>query len=114
MRGLVYNNGKQAGTIEKNTAGNYLFRYEDDYFHNRATPPISLSLPKSQQEYRSDILFPFFYGLLSEGVNKDIQCNQYKIDEHDDFTRLLTTARYDTIGAITVQPYDDEMPGMLH
>jgi serine/threonine-protein kinase HipA len=48
-------------------------------------------------------LFPFFYGILSEGVNKDIQCRLLKIDEQDDFTRLLETAGEDTIGAITIK-----------
>lgn len=113
MKGLVYNNGVLAGTIEKDADGNYIFRYQDDYCSNNVHPSISLTLPKTQKEYRSDKLFPFFYGLLSEGVNKDIQCGLYKIDENDDFTRLLLTARYDTIGAITVQPEDDEMFRML-
>ncbi len=114
MKGIVYNNSIVAGTLEKDGDGNYLFRYEDDYFKNPAYPPISLTLPKTQHEYFSEIMFPFFYGLLSEGVNKDIQCRLYKIDEHDDFTRLLLTARYDTIGAITVQPEDDEMFRLLY
>lgn len=34
----------------------------------------------------------FFFGLLSEGINKDIQCRLLKIDEDDDFTRLIQTA----------------------
>jgi len=114
MRGIVYNNGVVAGIIEKDEKGNYLFRYNEDYFKNSSQPPISLTLPKTQQEYYSDKLFPFFYGLLSEGVNKDIQCRLYKIDEEDDFTRLLLTARYDTIGAITVKPEDDEMFRLLY
>ena len=59
-------------------------------------------------------LFPFFYGLLSEGINKDIQCRLYKIDENDDFTRLLLTAREDTIGSITVKAEDDAMFRMLY
>lgn len=114
MKGIVYNNGTVAGTIEKDGNGGYVFRYGDEYFGNRAYPPISLTLPKTQQEYRSDKMFPFFYELLSEGINKDIQCRLYKIDEQDVFTRLLLTARYDTIGAITVKPEDDEMFRMLY
>lgn len=114
MKGIVYNNGVAAGIIEKDEKGNYLFRYSEDYFKNRAQPPISLTLPKTQQEHCSDKLFPFFYGLLSEGINKDIQCRLYKIDEEDDFTRLLLTARYDTIGAITVKPEDDDLFRLLY
>lgn len=104
MRGLVYNNNELAGYLEKKTQGHYIFQYEQAYFLNEEKEPISLSLPKSQREYVSETLFAFFYGLLSEGVNRDIQCNAYKIDEEDHFTRLLLTAGDDTIGAITVKP----------
>ena len=114
MRGIVYNNEVVAGTIEKDEKRNYLFRYNEDYFKDSAHPPISITMPKTQQEYRSDKLFSFFYGLLSEGINKDIQCRLYKLDEADDFTRLLLTAGYDTIGAITIKPEDDEMFRLLY
>ena len=102
QRGLVYNNGELAGFIEK-LDGKYIFRYDEGYFINSNKPAISLSLPKEKQEYKSDVLFPFFYGLLSEGVNKELQCNVLKIDEADDFTRLLKTTAIDTIGAITIK-----------
>lgn len=103
MKGIVYNNEIRAGILEREENGDYLFHYDDAYFTNRACPSVSLTLPKSQQGYRSDKMFPFFYGLLAEGVNKDIQCRLYKIDEQDDFTRLLLTAGHNTIGAITVK-----------
>jgi serine/threonine-protein kinase HipA len=114
MKGLVYNNGLLAGSIEKALNGEYSFQYEDAYFQNNQLPPVSLTLPKTQKEYKSEKLFPFFYGLLSEGVNKDIQCRLYKIDEQDSFTRLLLTAGNDTIGAITVKPEEDELFRMLY
>jgi len=114
MKGLVYNNGLLAGTLEKNESRKYIFRYNDDYFADTQKPAISLTLPKTQQEYQAEKLFPFFYGLLSEGINKDIQCRLYKMDENDDFTRLLLTARYNTIGSVTVKPEDDELFGMLY
>jgi HipA-like protein len=50
----------------------------------------------------------FFSGLLSEGINKDIQCRLLKIDESDDFTRLIKTAGEDTIGAITVKEISEK------
>lgn len=114
MKGLVYNNCLSAGTIEKDENGNYLFQYNDDYFKDIQKPSISLTLPKTQKEHRSEKMFPFFFGLLSEGINKDIQCSLYKIDENDDFTRLLLTAGNDTIGSITVKPEDDELFRMLY
>lgn len=102
-KGGVYINGVLAGILDKVDGGTYTFTYEDGYFANEAMPAISLTLPKTRQEYESRSLFPFFYGLLAEGVNKDIQCRLLRIDEEDDFTRLLKTAGADTIGAVTVK-----------
>lgn len=112
MRGLVYNNNILAGYLEQTDDG-YVFTYDDVYFSDNTQPPISLTFPKAQQQYYAEKMFSFFYGLLSEGVNKDIQCRLYKIDENDEFKRLLLTTSNDTIGAITVKPEDDEMLRML-
>src|SRR5688572_15795576 len=102
-KGQVFNNGEAAGIPEKKAPDHYVFSYIDDYFANPAKPAISLSFPKRQQVYEARALFPFFYGMLAEGINKDIQCRLLKIDEEDDFTRLIKTAGEDTIGAITVK-----------
>jgi serine/threonine-protein kinase HipA len=99
----IYNNGMLAGYLEKKGPAEYSFTYENTYLLNPTLPAISLTLPKTQQVYQSKTLFPFFAGLLAEGINKDIQCRLLKIDEQDDFTRLLKTAGEDTIGAITVK-----------
>jgi serine/threonine-protein kinase HipA len=109
MKGAVYNNGVLAGYLEKAMDGRYIFTYEDKYFAEKENPPISLTLPKNNKQHESVQLFPFFYGILSEGVNKDIQCRLLKIDEQDDFTRLLETAGEDTIGAITVKKITHEL-----
>jgi len=99
----IYNNGVLAGYLEKRGSEEYLFTYENNYWLDTSLPSISLTLPKTQQTWQSSALFPFFAGLLAEGINKDIQCRLLKIDERDDFTRLLKTAGEDTIGAITVK-----------
>jgi len=99
----VYNNGVLAGYLEKRGPEEYLFTYENNYWLDTSLPSVSLTLPKTQQTWQSFAMFPFFAGLLAEGINKDIQCRLLKIDERDDFTRLLKTAGEDTIGAITVK-----------
>lgn len=99
----VYNNGLLAGYLEKRAPDDYLFSYAENYLADPVHPSISLTLPRSQPLHQSTVLFPFFAGLLAEGINKDIQCRLLKIDEEDDFTRLVKTAGEDTIGAITVQ-----------
>ena len=49
------------------------------------------------------MLFPFFYNMLPEGSNKQNICFELRIDPKDYFGLLLTTAKYDTIGAIQVK-----------
>jgi serine/threonine-protein kinase HipA len=99
----IYNNGVLAGTLEKTDDREYIFQYDQYYFKDINQYAISLSLPKKQQEYHSKTLFAFFYGLLSEGVNRQTQGRLLRIDETDHFSILLSTATADTIGSITVK-----------
>ena len=100
----VNRNGILAGILTEENQKSYLFRYDDAYFNNTDQAPISLTMPKTQQEYRSEYLFPCFFNMLSEGVNRKLQSYQLRIDEDDHFGLLMATAQYDTIGAITVRP----------
>ncbi len=100
----IYRNRELAGILTEQNAKSYSFRYTDSYYADPTKPAISLTLPKSQQEYQADHLFPFFFNMLSEGVNRKLQSRSLKIDEEDDFGLLAATARFDTIGAITVKP----------
>ena len=98
---IVYYNDIVAGYLSKGN-GKYIFRYDENYLLEKY-PPISISFPKRPQLYESEKLFAFFYGLLAEGDNKEIQCKMLKIDENDHFTRLIKTAGENTIGAVTVR-----------
>ncbi|MDZ4682792.1 MAG: HipA N-terminal domain-containing protein [Saprospiraceae bacterium] len=100
----IYRNGILAGMLTEENRQHYVFRYEDNYFNDVRKPAISLTLPKSQKEYASECLFPFFFNMLSEGVNRKLQSKQLRIDEEDNFGLLMATAQYDTIGAVTVKP----------
>jgi len=104
----VYRKGVLAGTLIQENRNSYVFVYDDLYFNNPAQASISLTLPKSKKEYHCKNLFPFFFNMLSEGINKQLQCKQLKIDEKDYFALLITTAQSDTIGAITVSPVKEE------
>ncbi|HRE52052.1 MAG TPA: HipA N-terminal domain-containing protein [Flavitalea sp.] len=105
MRSIeVYRNGVLAGILTEDDDNQYTFRYADKYFADPSAPAVSLTLPKTSQEYKAAHLFSFFYNMLSEGVNRKLQCHMLRIDEEDDFGLLAATARYDTIGAITVKP----------
>jgi serine/threonine-protein kinase HipA len=109
MRAMkIYRNGILSGLLSEENRNSYVFRYDDDYYNDNSKAAISLSLPKTQQIYRSEYLFPFFFNMLSEGVNRKIQSTQLKIDEEDNFGLLMATAQYDTIGPITVKPIKTE------
>jgi len=100
----IYRNGILAGILTEENRQQYVFTYDDRYFNDSSKSAISMTLPKSQKEYRSKFLFPFFFNMLSEGVNRKLQSTQLRIDEEDNFGLLGATAQYDTIGAITVKP----------
>jgi HipA-like protein len=105
MRELaIFRNGIQAGKLIEENRTHFVFRYDDLYYLDSEQPAISLTLPKTQQEYSSETLFPFFFNLLSEGVNRKLQCLLMRIDENDHFGLLAATAQCDTIGAVTVKP----------
>lgn len=100
--GTVYYRNIPAGTLTKDAEG-YTFCYRHEYLLDPAMPDISATLPKTQPEYRSRFLFPFFFGLLAEGAQKERQCRELHIDENDHFTRLLETSGYGAIGAVYVK-----------
>jgi len=100
----VYRNNNLAGILTETNQRNFVFKYTNSYFNDIQKPAISLTLPKTQQEYHSTILFPFFFNMLSEGVNKKTQSLQLKIDENDYFGLLMATAQFDTIGAVSIKP----------
>jgi HipA-like protein len=100
----VYRNGILAGTLIEKNRNSYIFRYDQAYFIDKEQPAISLTISKRKQQYHSRYLFPFFFNMLSEGMNRKLQSIQLKIDKKDSFGLLLATARFDTIGAITIKP----------
>lgn len=99
--GKVYCQGRLAGRIEERPEG-YRFVYETAYLATTDAVQVSLTLPLRPEPYESEELFPFFYGLLAEGILKDTQCRTLKLDPGDHFGRLLKTAGSDTIGDVTV------------
>lgn len=97
-----------AGLLTQLDDGSFIFRYHNQWFESNDKPSISLTLPKSQQEYQSEYLFPFFYNMLPEGTNKQHICFELRIATKDHFGLLLTTAKHDTIGAIQIKEIDQK------
>ena len=100
--------GREAGLLTQSDDGSFTFRYTEAWYHASDTPAISLTLPRQQQEYRSEYLFACFYNMLPEGTNKEVVCYELRIDPKDHFGLLMHTARYDSIGAITIQEIKED------
>ena len=96
----VYVHDKEAGILQETDSREYVFTYSADY----NSDPVCLAMPVRKEPYKSESLFPFFFNMLSEGSNRQIQSMLLHIDENDDFGIMLATAQYDTIGAVTIQP----------
>lgn len=102
MAANVYFDGYLAGTLWRDEAGLFHFKYAP-LFLAADTPPVSARLPKRADTFTADKLFPFFFNMLSEGSNRKLQERIYKIEPWDHFSLLLKTAHTDTIGAVTVK-----------
>jgi serine/threonine-protein kinase HipA len=97
---------EEAGVITQHDDGSFTFSYNDTWVADNNKPGISLTLPKTVEEFHSKFLFPFFYNMLPEGSNKQVVCRFNKIDQSDYFGLLMTTAKYDSIGAVRVIKID--------
>jgi serine/threonine-protein kinase HipA len=98
----IFYNDIRAGILTKTSSG-FEFRYYSDYLESDSPRPISLSMPLSNEVYRSKELFAFFEGLLPEGWLMSQTSSVLKIDPSDKFNILLHVGK-DTVGAITIIP----------
>lgn len=99
---------ENAGVLKQLDNGSFVFSYHDEWYQATDKPAISLTLPKIQQEYKSETLFPFFYNMLPEGYNKQTICFELRIDTNDYFGLLLTVAKHDTIGAVQIKKIENK------
>jgi len=96
---LIYRNKLLAGTLIEDENG-YAFKYDTTYLQNKNLP-VSLTLPLAEKPYLSNVLFPFFDGLIPEGWLLDIAQQNWKLNERDRFGLLLACCQ-DAIGAVSV------------
>jgi serine/threonine-protein kinase HipA len=95
-----------AGILTEDENG-YHFVYEPSYLESAFAEPVSLSLPLSGNKFSSNVLFPFFDGLIPEGWLLEIAERNWKINPRDRMGILLATCR-DCIGAVSVESFETE------
>jgi len=100
-RAKIYYDTTLAGRLVENEDG-FLFQYDEDYLNLPSPRPVSMTLPLQQEAYTSQVLFPFFDGLIPEGWLLDIARENWKINERDRMALLLACCK-DCIGNIRVE-----------
>lgn len=96
-----------AGWLVKDAQG-YRFTYDDAYLSRPDVRPVSLTLPIRKEAYSSNVLFPFFDGLIPEGWLLDIAQRNWKLDPRDRMGLLLACCR-DCIGNVGVEEVKEEV-----
>ena len=104
-QGNVYFKNVLAGIIREDENG-YMFRYDTDYLQRKDAHPISLTLPLRKEPYVSQILFPFFDGLIPEGWLLNVAQENWKLNPRDRMGLLLACCK-ECIGAVSVQKEDE-------
>ncbi len=102
----IYFAGTRAGRLVEDASG-YLFAYDEAYLSSTEPVAISKTLPCRSEPYHSNVLFPFFDGLIPEGWLLAHVENVWKVNQRDRMGLLLVSCR-ETIGAVRVLP-DEEV-----
>ena len=96
-----------AGWLTQDENG-YHFEYDKAYLHSADPLAVSLTLPLKEAAYTSNVLFPFFDGLIPEGWLLDIAEKNWKLNPRDRMGLLLACCK-DCIGAVSVHLVNTEV-----
>jgi serine/threonine-protein kinase HipA len=102
----IYLHGIRCGLLTEDDNRTFTFTYDKAYLIGDNAEPVSLTLTLQSEPHTCPYLFPAFVNMLSEGENRQVQSQLWRIDPDDDFGILLATCGTDTIGAITVKPIE--------
>ncbi len=89
-----------AGTLIEDENG-YHFTYQREYIESSFPEAISKTLPLQSNTFSSNVLFPFFDGLIPEGWLLDVAERNWKLRQNDRMGLLLACCK-DCIGAVSV------------
>ena len=104
--GKVFFKDQLAGVVWQDDEG-YGFVYDGAYLALAGSRPVSLTMPMRNEPYMSKNMIPFFDGLIPEGWLLDLTVKNWKINPADRMGLLLTACK-DCIGAISIEPMNNE------
>ncbi len=103
----IYYNSTLAGILVETNDGDYTFTYTPEYVKSFPKQFITFTMPVQIEPFKSNRLFPFFEGLIPEGWLLNIASKNWKINPNDRMGLLLACCQ-NCIGAVSVQPIEDE------
>ncbi len=101
----VYMHNQFVGILSEGEDG-FRFEYDPSYLKAESAEPVSLTLPLSEKAYESNILFPFFDGLIPEGWLLEVAQKNWKLNPRDRMDILMHTCQ-DCIGAVSIEAISD-------
>ena len=99
-------NDQIAGWLSQDEHG-YHFVYDTMYATQPNAQPVSLTLPLQQATFTSNVLFPFFDGLIPEGWLLDIAEKNWKLNPRNRMGLLLACCK-DCTGNVSVEDISGE------
>lgn len=96
---MFFCDNKLAETLVQNEFG-FIFTYDKNYLLDKDARAISLTMPLSEVPYISNVLFPFFDGLIPEGWLLEVALQNWNITRNDRMSILLKTGK-DVAGNVT-------------
>jgi len=105
-KAIIRMDDQVAGWLTQDENG-YHYKYNPDYLSQTNAKPISLTLPLQEEVFTSNVLFPFFDGLIPEGWLLDIAEKNWKLNPRDRMGLLLACCK-DCIGAVSVEEVNME------
>ncbi len=87
----------------------YHFVYDTAYASQSDARPVSLTLPVREAPYTSNVLFPFFDGLIPEGWLLMVAEKNWKLNPRDRMGLLLACCK-DCIGNVSIEEIKEDKP----
>ena len=105
-RANIYYKNVLAGDLTERDDG-YELHYLPEYLALNEAKPVSIPMPLQKEVFRSNVLFPFFDGLIPEGWLLDVALRNTDISLLDRMSLLLLCCK-DCVGAVSVEPVIEE------
>ncbi len=101
IKAKVFVEDTEAGVLTEEDNGEFTFSYNEAYKGDI----VSLTFMDKNKKYSSNVLFPFFDGLIPEGWLLNKLVKNWKLDIKDRMNLLINCCN-DCIGNVRIEKYE--------